>query len=65
MYTYKKGGDEMSHKVKIDVKQMQMNRKGKADGYIPEVRRGTGTHVPKAYKKKFKDSWKKEVKEAY
>lgn len=55
----------MSHKVKIDLNQMQMNRKGKADGYIPEVRRGTGTHVPKVHKKKYKNSWRKEVREAY
>lgn len=55
----------MNHSVKIDMNQIQMTRKGKADGYLPEVRRGTGTHVPKTRKKKFKDSWKKEVRESY
>lgn len=55
----------LSYTVKIDMNKMQLNRSGKADGYLPEVRRGNGIHTPKAHKKKHKDLWKKEVKEAY
>lgn len=48
--------------IKIDMKEIQANRRGKADGYLPEVRRGTGVHTPKKYKKKNKDSWKSDLK---
>lgn len=51
--------------ITIDKTAMLLNRSGKADGYLPEVRRGTGVHVPKKHKKKAKDSWKKEVRGSY
>lgn len=51
--------------ITIDKQALMLNRSGKADGYLPEVRRGTGVHVPKKHKKKLKDSWKKEVRNAY
>ena len=52
-------------KLVIDGNELQMNRKGKADGYMPEVRRGVGVHIPKKRKKKETDKWKKDVKNYY
>lgn len=49
----------------ISGKDAQSRRKGKADGYMPEVRRGVGVHVPKKHKEKEKQKWKKEVKSQY
>lgn len=51
--------------ISIDLQAMQNNRSGKADGYLPEVRRGNGIHVPKKHKKKNKEGWKKDVKSFY
>ncbi|MNE82894.1 hypothetical protein D3C80_1796620 [compost metagenome] len=51
--------------VRVDREDIRRRRSGKVDGYIPEVRRGVGSHTPKAFKKKEKDSWKRQVREYY
>jgi len=52
-------------KLTIDTRTLQLNRKGKADGYLPEIRRGNGIHTPKKHKKKTEGQWKKEVKQYF
>lgn len=51
--------------ITIDKQELMLNRAGKADGYLPEVRRGTGVHIPKKHKEKNKNAWKREVRNAY
>lgn len=46
----------------IDVQDLVLNRRGKVHKGMPEVSRGCGVHTPKKHKKKYKDSWKREVK---
>lgn len=52
-------------KIMINMTELLINSSGKMNRTMDIVKTGCGYHIPKDKKKKYKDKWKKEVKEFY